>query len=200
VALETLTAPTKSPLRRSARILGTFNAGVSFALAFGSAIALTKLAHDSTAADLALPSLVLAARWLLAGLLGEWNTCSSRAAKARWRRNVISHLCIPRNEGERSRGDLSSLGIDTNDATRFDELSRGERLRVALVRALVTNPAIVVADEPTSGLGGEETDQALELLTTTGATLVVATHDQRVIEWCDETCELVGGLLRQLSR
>jgi ABC-type transport system involved in cytochrome bd biosynthesis fused ATPase/permease subunit len=94
------------------------------------------------------------------------------------------------------REDLLALGIATDDATRFEELSRGERQRVALVRAIVTNPKVLLADEPTSGLGAVETDSLLALLETVEATVVIATHDQRVIEWCDETFELSNGHLR----
>jgi ABC-type transport system involved in cytochrome bd biosynthesis fused ATPase/permease subunit len=96
--------------------------------------------------------------------------------------------------------DLSKLGIETGEATRFDELSRGERQRVALARSLVTSPRILVADEPTSGLGTEETDRVLELLATTDATIIIATHDERVRNWCDETYELAHGEFRLLSR
>jgi len=68
------------------------------------------------------------------------------------------------------------------------------------VRALVTNPRVLVADEPTSGLGTEETDKVLELLATVEATIIVATHDERVVQWCDETYELAEGHVRKLSR
>ncbi len=96
--------------------------------------------------------------------------------------------------------DLASLGIDGNDTTRFGELSRGERQRVAVVRSAVTDPSIIVADEPTSGLGAEETRKVLELLASTNATVLVATHDQQVIDWSDDVYELANGRLRRLSR
>jgi ABC-type transport system involved in cytochrome bd biosynthesis fused ATPase/permease subunit len=103
--------------------------------------------------------------------------------------------------GERdSVKDLSNLGIVTGASARFDELSRGERQRVALARSLVTTPRIILADEPTSGLGRKDTDRVLELLATTHATIIVATHDERVRDWCDETFELANGELRLLTR
>jgi ABC-type transport system involved in cytochrome bd biosynthesis fused ATPase/permease subunit len=91
--------------------------------------------------------------------------------------------------------DLAALGILAERTTKLDELSRGERVRVALARALVTSPEIVVLDEPTAGLGREETRDVLSLLGASNATVVVATHDVSVIDWCDLVVELRGGEL-----
>ncbi|MHB1208822.1 MAG: ATP-binding cassette domain-containing protein [Acidimicrobiales bacterium] len=96
--------------------------------------------------------------------------------------------------------DLAELGLITDETSRWDELSRGERQRVAIVRALVTSPEIIVLDEPTSGLGGEETTLVLSLLETTNATVIIATHDPRVIAWCDDVLELVDHHLHSVSR
>jgi ATP-binding cassette, subfamily B, bacterial len=91
--------------------------------------------------------------------------------------------------------DLSALGIVAERTTKFEELSRGERVRVALVRALVTNPDVMVLDEPTAGLGGDETRDVLSILAASNATVIVATHDAEVIEWCDAIAELRDGEL-----
>jgi ABC-type bacteriocin/lantibiotic exporter with double-glycine peptidase domain len=97
------------------------------------------------------------------------------------------------------RLDLAALGLLVEPSTRWEELSRGERERVALVRALVTNPEIYLLDEPTSGLGQEETRAVLGLLGATGATFIVATHDTLVMDWCDEVYELHDATLRAIS-
>jgi ABC-type lipoprotein export system ATPase subunit len=68
------------------------------------------------------------------------------------------------------------------------------------VRALVSSPLIFLLDEPTSGLGRDETDRVLAIIEATGATVVVATHDPRVIQWCDEVVELRDSTLYVLSR
>ena len=85
---------------------------------------------------------------------------------------------------------LDSLGIAAQRNDHWEELSRGERQRVALVRALARQPDIVLLDEPTSALGEAETELVLRLLDTVGATIVVATHDPRVVAWCDEVIDL----------
>jgi ABC-type transport system involved in cytochrome bd biosynthesis fused ATPase/permease subunit len=112
-------------------------------------------------------------------------------------RDVVS---LGRTSERNMASDLSMLGIETSETTRFEELSRGERQRVALARSLVTSPRVLIADEPTSGLGIDETDRVLELLATHDATIIVATHDERVMNWCDEIYELSNGVLRLLSR
>ena len=94
----------------------------------------------------------------------------------------------------------AAVGLDVDDTTKFEELSRGERERVALVRALVTAPEIYLLDEPTSGLGQEETRAVLELLESTGATFVVATHDDQVMDWCHQVYELRDGNLVATAR
>lgn len=96
--------------------------------------------------------------------------------------------------------DLGSLGLASNPSTRFEELSRGERVRVAVARALFTDPDILLLDEPTSGLGENETSRVLSLLGATNSTLVIATHDVDVITWCDDVVALRDGLLQRVNR
>lgn len=91
--------------------------------------------------------------------------------------------------------DLAQLGLAVTADTRWGELSRGERQRVAIVRALAIAPDVLVLDEPTSGLGAEETSAVLNLLTSSGASVLVATHDPLVVAWCDDVVELVDGTL-----
>ena len=91
--------------------------------------------------------------------------------------------------------DLASLGLRTDRTTRFEELSRGERARVAIVRSLVTSPEVILLDEPTAGLGHDETRDVLTLLSSQRATVIVATHDDDVMAWCDLVVELRDGEL-----
>lgn len=85
---------------------------------------------------------------------------------------------------------LQALGIIFAPDDLLEDLSRGERQRIAVVRALSTNPSIVVLDEPTSGLGSADTQRLLALLASSGVTVIVATHDPLVVEWCDEVLRL----------
>jgi ABC-type lipoprotein export system ATPase subunit len=65
---------------------------------------------------------------------------------------------------------------------------------------MVTDPSLYLLDELTSGLGTDETSNVLSLLGSTGATVIIATHDQQVMTWCDVVVELADGSLRELRR
>ena len=91
--------------------------------------------------------------------------------------------------------DLVALGIDAGPTTKWDEVSRGQAQRIAIVRALATGPAIVLLDEPTSGLGHEETAAVIGFLAASGASVIIATHDEQVIAWCDLVVDLSGGVV-----
>lgn len=113
---------------------------------------------------------------------------------------AIDVILLGRSTDRDPFNDLNALGLSAERTSHFEELSRGERARVALARALVTSPSIYVLDEPTAGLGREETARLLELLDATGATVIVATHDEDVANWCDLVIELRAGELVALSR
>lgn len=77
------------------------------------------------------------------------------------------------------------------------ELSGGERQRVCIARALVSEPAVVLADEPTGQLDARTSQVVSDLLTestrSAGVTLIVATHDRDLAERCTMTIEVTGG-------
>lgn len=85
---------------------------------------------------------------------------------------------------------LAELGLRVDRNDQWVDLSRGERQRAALVRALARGPQILLLDEPTSALGDLETDRVLGLLSRFPSTLIVATHDPRVLAWCDDVLDL----------
>jgi len=100
---------------------------------------------------------------------------------------------------DRARGLLEKVGL----ADRLDhlpaELSGGERQRVALARALVTDPSLVLADEPTGNLDamtGADILRILSDLSRGGRTaLVMVTHSPEAAAVCDRTLSLEGGVL-----
>jgi putative ABC transport system ATP-binding protein len=85
---------------------------------------------------------------------------------------------------ERIEGLLAELGLARLARLRPRQLSQGERQRLAIARAVVNRPALILADEPTSALDDANCAAVLDLLRrqaqASGATLVVATHDQRL--------------------
>ncbi|MDR3070178.1 MAG: ATP-binding cassette domain-containing protein, partial [Propionibacteriaceae bacterium] len=83
---------------------------------------------------------------------------------------------------------------------RPGELSGGQQQRVAVARALVTDPALILADEPTGALDSVSTDELLDLfdeLHEIGRTLVVITHEADVAARAQHTVRLKDGRIQQ---
>ena len=92
---------------------------------------------------------------------------------------------------------LKSVGLTDRAQHRPDQLSGGEQQRVAVARALATNPALILADEPTANLDTPNGQQVMETMTRlnqeTGVTFVFATHDPRVIKYARRIITLRDG-------
>ncbi|PZF82818.1 ABC transporter ATP-binding protein [Jiangella anatolica] len=105
---------------------------------------------------------------------------------------------MPRREARRRAAELlETLGIDRHAAAYPGRLSGGERQRVAVARALMNRPPLLLADEPTGALdtaSGEDVIGLLADLNADGQTIVVVTHDVRLARACTtRTVELVDG-------
>ena len=94
---------------------------------------------------------------------------------------------------------LRDVGLDKRIEHAVGKLSGGERQRVAVARALVLDPPLVLADEPTGNLDPATGDQVAELLfemnRTRGTTLVVVTHSKRMADRLGRVLVLTGGKL-----
>jgi len=92
---------------------------------------------------------------------------------------------------------LEELGLGHRSRNLPSQLSGGERQRVAIGRALMNEPALVLVDEPTSALDSKMGRQVMELLRTEvkerGVASVVVTHDERVTDVADRVVEITDG-------
>lgn len=97
---------------------------------------------------------------------------------------------------ERARDVAAELGIASHLARRPRQLSQGERQRVAIGRALVTEPSLVLADEPTGNLDPRASRVVVDLLVeqtrARGATLLAVTHDHGLLDAFERVVELSG--------
>ncbi len=97
---------------------------------------------------------------------------------------------------------LERVGLAEMMDRKPHELSGGQQQRVAVVRALATHPAIVLADEPTANLDSETSagllDLMLELNREMGITFLFSTHDQTVIDRARRVVELLDGRIHRV--
>jgi ABC-type lipoprotein export system ATPase subunit len=109
------------------------------------------------------------------------------------RENVVLALRL-RQQGDGALEALAAVGLAERAEQRVERLSGGERLRVAVARALAGRPDVLVADEPTSRLDESNAHLVADLLTRLarewGAAVVVASHDPIVVERADDEIPL----------
>ncbi|TXC92691.1 ABC transporter ATP-binding protein [Metabacillus litoralis] len=98
---------------------------------------------------------------------------------------------------EQMKNIISSLGLENRTNHLPNQLSGGQQQRVSIGRALISNPAIMLADEPTGNLDSKNSDEILELLKmfnkTFNQTLIVITHDERIALQADRVISIEDG-------
>ena len=92
---------------------------------------------------------------------------------------------------------LRSIGLEENSNQRAFELSGGQKQRLCIGRALISNPDVIFADEPTGNLDSENStaimNMVLELQRSRGITLILVTHDFELAGLCDRTITIKDG-------
>ena len=108
----------------------------------------------------------------------------------------------PRMRKERAAEALEKVGLGARLLHRSIQLSGGQQQRVAIARALVTNPLIILADEPTGNLDTVTGKAILELfqaVNAAGTTVIIVTHDAEVSSVCRRVVHLRDGLIERDS-
>jgi len=92
---------------------------------------------------------------------------------------------------------LEEVGLQGLESRRPAEMSGGQQQRVAVARAIVSRPALVLADEPTANLDSKTSDELMTLFTELNehhkTTFVIATHDQRVMGYAKRLIRMLDG-------
>ncbi|MDG1838700.1 MAG: ABC transporter ATP-binding protein [Phycisphaerales bacterium] len=156
-------------------------------------------------------------------IAGEPTHSRSRGALAAWRSTHVGYIfqlynLIPvltayenvelplllqnlsrRQRHEQVSAALDQVGIADRHAHYPRQLSGGQEQRVAIARAIVTEPTILLADEPTGDLDRDSATSVMELLSRLnrelGRTIVMVTHDPRTTEWAKTVLHLEKGQL-----
>lgn len=121
--------------------------------------------------------------------------------------NAAMPLLIRRTPKEeayaRAKSALEALGLSERLTHLPSQLSGGERQRTAIARAMVTDPACILADEPTGNLDQDTALDVFECLVKTakakGTAVVIVTHDLQIAARCDRVLKLAGGVIEDIS-
>lgn len=102
---------------------------------------------------------------------------------------------------ERAMNALGYVGMSDYAGRSVTKLSGGQQQRIAIARAIVTSPSLILADEPTGNLDADTAEQTIELLVglakRNSSTLVVVTHDSRIASYADTRLLMENGAIRR---
>ena len=108
---------------------------------------------------------------------------------------------MPKKESrEQVHAILQRVGLEDRANHKTEELSGGQRQRVAIARALVTNPSIILSDEPTANLDSKTGWEIIDLMQRLNAdrrvTLVFATHDHSIVARAARIVNILDGIIQ----
>ena len=136
-------------------------------------------------------------------LLPELTLLENIIAPAMIGQSIFSYLRNRSKIIERAKALSEMVGLSHRLNHKPNELSGGEMQRTAIARALVTDPKLLLADEPTGNLDQESGQSILQLLKNlnqeTGLTIVMVTHDENIAQQCDSLIRLKGGKVERLK-
>ena len=110
---------------------------------------------------------------------------------------------LPNKRNKLAREMLKEVGLESHMNHKPTQMSGGQQQRVGIARALVTNPDIVFADEPTGNLDSSTSDEVMHMIVDTlrkhNRTLVMVTHDPNMAEYADRVIHLLDGRIVKIE-
>ncbi|MEK0426252.1 MAG: Lipoprotein-releasing system ATP-binding protein LolD [Planctomycetota bacterium] len=136
-------------------------------------------------------------------LLPELTLLENVLAPAMIQHGVLSYWRNRRSIHQRAKNLIDLVGLSHRMKHRPRELSGGEMQRTAIARALISNPSLLLADEPTGNLDQESGQTILSILRRLnrehGLTIVMVTHDESIAQQCDSVVKLKDGKVERLQ-
>ena len=135
-------------------------------------------------------------------LLDELNVLENVFLPAMTSRSIAGWMACRKRAKKRARELLAQIGLAERARHKPYQLSGGERQRVAIGRALMNEPRLLLADEPTGNLDsatGNGILDILERLNKAGQTIVMVTHDERIAQRAGRTVTLIDGKIKHKS-
>lgn len=125
--------------------------------------------------------------------------------------SALENVCLPLVFSNCRWSQIASQGLACMEALRVadlkdkkpNELSGGQCQRIAIARALIQNPEIIFADEPTGALDTENAELLMQLLkkiNMAGTTIVLVTHDIHIAHFCNQIYEISDGKIHKLIK
>ena len=136
-------------------------------------------------------------------LLDELSVLENVFLPAMTGRSIIGWLAYRKKAKNRAKELLAQLGLTERAKHKPYQLSGGERQRVAIGRALMNEPQLLLADEPTGNLDsttGNGILEVLEKLNRAGQTIVMVTHDERIAQRAGRIVTLVDGKIEDKNK
>jgi lipoprotein-releasing system ATP-binding protein len=118
---------------------------------------------------------------------------------------IPAYIAGTNNKAAKQRAEelLQFMGLSDRAKHKPNELSGGEKQRVAVARALVNNPAVILADEPSGSLDSKNKEELhqlfFDLRDKFGQTFVIVTHDEQLASITDRTIHMRDGILENLE-
>ena len=118
---------------------------------------------------------------------------------------IPAYIAGTSNKAARQRADelLRFMGLIDRANHKPNELSGGEKQRVAVARALVNNPAVILADEPSGSLDSKNKEELhqlfFDLRNKFGQTFIIVTHDEQLASITDRTIHMRDGMLEDIA-
>lgn len=125
-------------------------------------------------------------------------------------RSVIENISVPLYFSKYAYREISflvsqtlkRLNIDDLARKKVNQLSGGQKQRVAIARAIITNPDIILADEPTGALDTNTANEMMDIfaeLNQNGSTIIIVTHNPEIANRCRHRYSLIDGLISPID-